>query len=299
MSDRNQIESLIQGYQRADPRLYDILRLLASQIQSLRVLINTSVTPETIAREDPTLTLPTFFTYSLPGTSVNLSWGGTDSSGRVLNNSFEIRKGTSWDTASFVVRTSSLSAILAPDLLVGTHTYLLKTIGSSGSYSSHFLTLLVGISPVSEVEFTANVIDNNILLYWVEPINHPFNIVKYEIFREGVSLGFQFGTFAAMFESAGGTFTYSIVAHDLAGNISLPYTLEVKVNQPPDFELVSKIASTFTGTKNHCVVDAGSLVATTANDSWQSHFATEGWDSIQDQLDAGYPIFLQPSWMTP
>jgi hypothetical protein len=299
MSDRNQVDALIQGYQRVDPRLYDILRTLSAQIRTIRSTINATTTPEAAALEDPTLNLPSFFTYSLPGNNVTLSWSGTDSSGTVLSAMFEIRKGTNWETASFITRTSSLSATLPPDLTVGTHVYLLKTIGFTGKYSVNSLTLYVTISPIPQVVVTSNVIDNNILLYWSEPVSHQFNIVKYEIFRNGVSVGFQFGTFAALFENAGGTFEYSVIAYDLAGNTSLPYILNVKVNQPPDFELVSKLTSTFTGTTIHCVVEAGVLLATTSNDTWQSHFATEGWDSIQDQLDAGYPIYLQPAWMAP
>lgn len=30
-------------------------------------------------------------------------------------------------------------------------------------------------------------------------------------------------------------------------------------------------------------------------ESWQNHFATRGWASIQDQIDAGYPIYAQPN----
>jgi hypothetical protein len=299
MSDQNQVESLIQGYQRIDPRLYDILRFLASQIESLRTVINLSLTPETVAAEDPTLALPASFTYTLPGASVNLAWSASDINGNILSavSSFEVRKGTDWATASFVVRTSSLSAILAPDLLTGEHTYLLKTINSSGSYSTSYLTLVVNISPIFLVSLTSTVVDNNILLYWTEPATHSFNITRYEVFREGVSLGFKYGTFMATFENVGGTFEYGVVAYDLAGNSSLMYTIDITVSAPPDFELISNILSTFSGTKSHCVVDSGKLVAATANDTWQSHFATLGWNTPQDQINAGYPIYLQPSWV--
>jgi len=301
MSDQNQVESLIQGYQKRDPRLYDILRMLAGTIESVRILVNEALTPETVIAEDPTLPLPASITYSLPGDSLKISWSDVDAFGDLLSavSNFELRKGTVWTTASLEVRTTSLSVNLAPDLATGTHTYLLKTINSSGGYSVNYLTLVVTIGAVSAVGITTTVIDNNVLLYWTKPVSSSFNIDRYEITRSAVLLGTSYGTFLSYFESAAGTFTYGIKAYDLAGNVSAETFIDVTVSAPPDFELVALQLSTFTGTCTKCIVDAGQLIAPVFTaETWAEHFTNNSVDQIQDFIDAGFGPWLTPSEST-
>lgn len=298
MSDQNLVESLIQGYQRKDPRLYDILRMLAGQVEAVRVLVNEALTPEIVAAEDPTLPLPASITYSLPGDSVKIEWASVDSSGDPLSavSNFELRKGTDWATASLEVRTTSLSVNLEPDLLTGDHTYLLKTINASGAYSVDYLTLVVTIGAVSAPGLTATVIDNNVLLYWTEPTAHSFNISYYSISRESVTLGISVGTFLSYFESTAGTFTYGIKAYDLAGNVSSETLLAVTLSSPPDFELVASQLSTFAGTPTNAIVDSGALIAPVFTaETFTEHFVNNGFDQIQDFITAGYGPWLTPS----
>lgn len=301
MSDQNQIEALIQGYQRRDPRLYDILRLLAGSVTSLRTLINEVITPEVFVSEDPTLPLPAGMSYSLPGDSVKIEWSDIDIYGNLLNavTTFEVRKGSVWASAVLVTRTTSYRINVVPDLPAGDHQYLLKTINSSGQYSTSAISVTVSISPVSPVTLTAQVIDNNVLLYWDEPTTHSFNIAKYELFREGVSLGIHSGTFASFFENVGGTFEYGIIAYDLADNTSPPTTIEALVSAPPDFELIGSYTSTFTGTKTKCIAEAGMLLAPVfTSETFDDHFINNSFDQISDFIAAGYGPWITPSEST-
>jgi hypothetical protein len=298
MSDKNQITTLIQGYQRTDPRLYDILQFIASDIDDVKNQLNLVLSPETVADEDSALMLPLDITYYIPGDLVRINWNHLDKIGIELpvSYSFELRKGSVWDTSLFVTRTRSYSVSLAPDLSTGSHQYLLKVIGSSGKYSVDALSLIIEIQPISAVSISAQVIDNNILFYWLQPQEHSFNIAKYEMFREGVSLGLKYGTFTATFENTGGDFAYSIIAYDLADNVSEATNIDVHVSAPPDFEVVGNQLSTFTGTKTNCVVMEGKLVGPVYDEHWDDHFTKRSWDTIQDQIDAGYPYYLQPSY---
>jgi hypothetical protein len=57
--------------------------------------------------------------------------------------------------------------------------------------------------------------------------------------------------------------------------------------------------STFSGAKSNAVAANGKLyVALDPTETWQSHFTSRGWSTPQDQINAGYPYFIQPTATT-
>jgi hypothetical protein len=74
------------------------------------------------------------------------------------------------------------------------------------------------------------------------------------------------------------------------------------VNQPPDYTLKTNFNSTLNGTLTNAVLDGGAVyMPVVTGQSFQQHFTTNGspaWADPQDQIDAGYPIFIQPTTVT-
>lgn len=294
-SVEQEVQIAIESWKVKDPRLYSALNLLNQQLQNLtrkvEPLIIQSEAPEDSAVTD-SISAPTA-TYIFTGTTVRIIW--SQSVGAIF---YEIRKGTDWDTALFQFRTSNLQADVDP-LLEGDHTYLIKSVDIDGNYSTTTFTLTVSVPPILVVPVTGTVIDNNILISWTPP-ESAFNIRHYEVYRDGVLLGNQFGTFFTRFEVVSGIYEYSVIAVDIAENRSPESVITLTVSQPPDFVLFDVFISTLNGTYVNAKMDAtpepDQIVAPiNLTESWQDHFINNSWANIQAQINAGYPIYIQPS----
>jgi hypothetical protein len=168
-----------------------------------------------------------------------------------------------------------------------------------GNYSDLEATTDVLIVPPGAVVITGQVIDNNILLQWTEPLTGSYEIDYYEIFKDGESQGYIEGNFFSSFEVVAGAYLYTIVPVDIAGNIGDPASIELLVNQPPDYVLQDEFLSSFNGTKVNTVkIDGPSLIACVAPETWQFHFQSRTWSDPEDQITAGYPIYVQPTALT-
>jgi hypothetical protein len=44
--------------------------------------------------------------------------------------------------------------------------------------------------------------------------------------------------------------------------------------------------------------DGGVVMPVNSTETWEQHYATRGWASAQDQIQAGYPIYIQPTVST-
>jgi len=68
------------------------------------------------------------------------------------------------------------------------------------------------------------------------------------------------------------------------------------VNQPPDYQLQFDQNSAFGGTRtNVAAFDGGQLATVSLTETWEQHFVSRGWNTPQDQINAGFPIYAQPS----
>lgn len=188
----------------------------------------------------------TSFNYTIQPNGVLFSWVAPSTAVQF----YEIRLGTNWDTADFVLRTASQNAIISP-LLVGSYTYLLKTLSSAGQYSETTLSVTVNIFGPSIVSLTAEVIDNNVLLYWSAPTTQ-FAVDRYVILRDGIEQGTTTSTFIPITMIASGTYTFGVYAVDIAGNVGPTTTLEATVSQPPDYVLQESFISNLDQTRVNC-----------------------------------------------
>lgn len=291
-----EINSYLEGLQQKDPRLYALLRLLADDLN----YVFDTVIPEVqqsilgeIAKPAPLALKVASFTYDTEPISVRFFWSTTDAN----SVQFEIRKGVSWDTADFQLRTTALQADINP-IVAGTTHYIIRSVNRDGIISVEELGLDVFIAGPGEVtNYTFQVIDNNILLKWSPPIAPSFNIDHYEIRRDSTLIGTQGGTFFVYFENSAGTHLYSVRAVDVGGNSGPDSHVVPYVSEPPDFVLYDSRVSNFSGTKVNCLLQANGRILATINltETWATHFSTRAWNTIADQVAAGYPIYAQPT----
>lgn len=296
MGAREIIDTLIQGYQQKDPRLYDILRTLASQIEQSQQDVRSYLESLTAAQAGDLgiLLAPTGFSYAFPGSGLRLSWDLISSA-----SLYEIRQGSSWATANFVTRTASNQVVLPP-VVAGVYTYLIKSIGFLGQYSTDSASLSVTVSSPSITAITGSVLDNNVLLYWTPPVTKAYDISRYNLYKNGALIGSKTGSFTTLFETVAGSFAYGIAAVDLAGNVGITNEITLTVNQPADYELLAE-GSTFVWDMSvRCSPSLDypgiqGLIGPHLSESWTQHFTNHSWNTIQDQIDAGYPRYLQPN----
>lgn len=287
------IDGLIRDIKIRDPRLAQALTFINFRLRDLNLQINPLVLRDQLALAlERAVQAPASFSFEFTPRTVRLHWSAIE--GAV---SYEVRRGANWDTATFLFRSVSLQADIDP-LLTGSHTFLIKSLVSGGTESTTATSLVVTVPEIPAVIISARVIDNNVLLFWNEPTS-VFVIDYYEVFKAGVSLGFIDGTFFTKFEQSSGVYAYTVVAHDIAENESAPAEVLVTLNQPPDFQLTDTRVSILTGTASDIYIrtrfGAPYLIGPFISRTFRQHFDDNLWDTVQDQITAGYPLFLTPS----
>jgi hypothetical protein len=318
------VQPLIEGYQNIDPRLYDILKILAAEAEEARkVLFPISEQLSQVLVPEAIPFAPTIFTYSTTPRTLVLTWNAG-----VGARAYELRKGTSWTTATQITIVLTQEVRLDP-IIVGTTRYLLKSINGEGEPSNDVAICDVIITPIGSITLNGRVIDNNVLLSWSLPTS-VWEIDYFRVLRDGSDVGLQRGTFAVFFESVAGLYTYTVIPVDLAGNQGPSSSVTLEVNQPPDFELQDYRKSLLSGYKENAWLygspelgwvhddtigwDTSFLHPTdwsweSANtgkllvcidllQTWGTHFTNNSWDQIQDQITEGYPIYIQPNLLT-
>jgi hypothetical protein len=147
----------------------------------------------------------------------------------------------------------------------------------------------------------AEVVDNNVLLRWTGQ-NGTLPIDFYEITRgadyvTSILVGFSKSTFATLFESDAGTYTYWVTPVDTAGNKGQYVGIVTSVSQPPDFILNVEWDSDWTGTKTNVKIgDNGKgVVPINLTETYEGHFTSRSWTTPQNQINAGFPLWLSPS----
>jgi len=240
---------------------------------------------------------PPNFTGVVRLNGIFLSW---DASPSTAARTYEIRRSDelNWDTAFFVTRTPSLNILLDP-LPSGAYYFLIKTIDFLGNYSPNFASTVITILSPYAPFITAAVVDNNVLLNWTTPTTS-FSIERFRIYRDNNLYGVLRATFVSTFETVAGTYTYSIEAVDIAGNTGPRGYVTAVVNTPPDYQLLDRAVSDLDGTMHNVVrTSVPTLIACVDTaPTWELHYTTKSWDQPQDQIDAGYPIYIQPTVTT-
>lgn len=203
-----------------------------------------------------------------------------------------------------IVKTVKANNITVAADWVGDRLFTIKVVDVHGNKSSGYAEIVTKLAPNAPTELRAQVVDNTVMLYWTLPVRTSLPI-DHILIKRGSSwdtatvLGDKKGEFTTINESTGGNFTYWLVAVDTEGVQSTPVSITTLVSEPPDFVFHGEFNSTFTGTKSAATFD-GSVLAIPVNTSetFEQHFTTRSWSTPQDQVNAGYPIFIQPSGTT-
>jgi hypothetical protein len=292
MNEIDRIKSLITGLQRTQPRIYEAFSAITKALDKLDINLD-AVKSE--IESIPGSGLPIapnvlIFTYQLTRRNVVLRWEQPDLS--IFH--YEIRRGGStWENSVHLLKTATLSAVFDP-LPIGLTRYWIKGIDFEGNVSEIALSLDVNIPAISSFNLNAVVIDNNVLLSWTIPTS-TWDIQYYDVYREQTLVGRQDGTFAIVFETSGGTFLYRVIPVDLAGNRGPEASISVAVRQPPDFDLIAQALDDLSGTKVNTIINNRLLANINLTQTWLEHFEINLWQTIQEQIDAGYPIYIQPT----
>lgn len=219
---------------------------------------------------------------------------------------YELRRGGSgWSDATFIGEVKG-NNFVDNYQVAGTHDYRIKAIDTSGNYSLDAASTSATITPPSPVtELTVATIDNNVLLDWEEGAQGAFPVITYKIYRgetfaTATLLGQVDGTFHAFLETIGGIYTYWVSPVDTAGNQGVALSIIGSVFDPPDYILYDDLnPNVVDGVLTDCVSydgeDNAILAPVDNSDTWDSHFSDNSWSNINDQIDAGYPLFCQPT----
>ncbi len=288
-------KALIDGLQTKDHRLYQVLKALSEDVSDIyrelhpiQSMYGAYVTSQTVSPE-----LPAEFTYEFLPYSISFTW--TEVAGAAL---YELRRdGSDWDTATFLVRTPSLGAVIDP-LLEGSYVIRLKTINAGGMYSGSELDVNFTVTETPAPVLTGQVIDNNVLLYWTVPASL-FAIDHYEVRSNGVKFADLTGTFIARYETVSGDYTYSVRAIDTAGNAGTWGQIILTVKQPPDFTLLATYLIDAGATKTNFYMSGSNFLGPVdLTEQFGAHFTSHGWASPADQVAAGYADWIQENLST-
>lgn len=297
VDNKSNIDTLLQGLQNIDPRLYDLLKFLTDDLNDLR----TTVIPITVQRAIDVLTAPApkthavdTFTCTILLNSLRFNWSTSDPNVK----QYELRRsdGLPWETSSFVVRTTATQVDLNPIIyqIIPHVIYKLRTINADGVISDEEATIEISFQTFGRPHITPQVIDNNVLLVW-GGVNTNFAIDYYNIYKNDIFIGTQHGTFFSTFEVFAGTFKYNVEAVDIAGNVGKQGSVTVEVAEPPDFVLQDSRVSDFSGIKTNVVLEnTGSLLCCITTENWTNHFLSRGWGNINAQILAGYTTYGEP-----
>jgi Putative phage tail protein len=114
------------------------------------------------------------------------------------------------------------------------------------------------------------------------------------------------GEFAVSDEQQPGDWQYCVRGVDFAGNKGPPACITLAIEAPDNYFLLDEIDNLLPEpeTTEAGVVQAGAtpfewLGPIKTAETWAQHFETRSWDQIQDQIDAGFPVYAQPADVTP
>lgn len=231
-----------------------------------------------------------------------LNWTAPISSSIPIDE-YEIRYGSdsdTWGTAAFLQRVKGTSLKFSANWS-GARRFFVAAIdleGNVGADDSETMTVV----PPAAVTISAQVVDNNVLLFWTEatatlPVK-TYRIKRGDTWAGGTLIGNKSGGFTTVFETVGGTFKYWIAGIDTAGNEGTPASFSATVSQPPDYVFLADYDSAFSGTFSNSFLDSISghvVMPVDTTQTWATHFTGNSWTTIADQISAGYPIYIEPT----
>lgn len=234
---------------------------------------------------------------SFAGDQIVLTWNPVE--GDLATQAYEVRFGASF-AAGTSLGTIKGTRFSTSAQWSGSRTFWIAAIDLAGNFGAAGSTA-TSITAPSAVTMTQEVIDNNVLLKWSDA-TQTLPIDYYEL-RRGATwagatvIGRISSRFTAIFESVGGTLTYWIAGYDVAGNAGTPSSVSALVSEPPDYQLQLNQDSTFAGTRSEFVQDVTGQYLSPVNstETWTTHFTSRGWNTPQDQVNAGFTRYIMPA----
>ncbi len=262
----------------------DVVNLYSTNAVSFTFTINAVTPVATINYE--------FQDTSLTNASITLDW--TDVTPQFGLSHYIV----AYDSVTVTARTSK---IILPANWIGNKTFTVTTVDANNNQSTATSLSVTKLSPNPVSNLRAQIIDNNILLYWDLPAATTLP-VQDVLLKKGATwatatvIGHKSGGFTSLSEVTGGTYTYWVAVRDTDDNYSTPHSISTKVSEPPDFVFHASYSSDFSGTKSSAINDQGGiLIPVNTTETWTDHFDDRSWTDPADQIAAGYPIFIQPS----
>jgi Putative phage tail protein len=229
----------------------------------------------------------------------------------------KIKSGTAWATSTeagpggAAINDATTSFALGW-LAAGTSNYLAKHADRFGAESNAAApaSILV-LAPKAVVFKDVRVEQNKVNFEWADAkTSQP--ILNYN-YRVAKVVGGIAGTYISrggsgsdsrsdnipFFEAA--TWRIEITATDVAGNIGPANTTDVLISLPDDYAPLLNSTSTGAGAMvNAAKTGQFNRVTLLLNntETWQQHFASRGWNTIQDQINAGFARYFQPGTTT-
>lgn len=201
-------------------------------------------------------------------------------------------------TGTSVSAKTKTSSFRLPVFWGGDKTFNVRIVTTLGSYSSYVSTVST-ITLGSVINLQAEVVDNNVLLRW-NGASGSLPIDIYLLYK-GASedsltlIGEKRGTFTTIFENESGIYNYWMSAVDSAGNEGTKTKVTTKVDEPPNYVLNLNYISDFSGTKVNVFADSsGLIIPVNTTDTITQHFTKYTWSTAQDQINAGYPLWVAP-----
>ena len=282
-----------------DPTLYAALQLMVSDIYKIYGEVFPDVT-------DPTLE---GFQAGIPADVVNFQLEAFPTNLRATWNTavnavgYEIRKGVDWASGTFVLTTAQSAANLDPiinDLIYGNHTFWIKGINFSGQESVNATAAVLNVPVIPAPVLTGTAIANSALLSWAAPLS-TWRIRFYNVYQDGVQIAQIDSNFIVASVLIGGIYTFQVEAVDIVGNVSeISPELALDLDDPIDLFFINSLPATLNGiyvrTKRGFYNAADGIFGPLDDvKTWQTHFTSQGWNSPQDQIDALYPYYIQPT----
>jgi predicted phage tail protein len=253
----------------------------------------------TLLSIDITVPLAPSLNLSIVNTDYLLEWSIPYSVFQI--DYFIIKRGISLPSSIEIARpkTNTFNRIVD---YIGSMNYYVAAVDITGNIGS-FANINHTILAPKQSSLSNQVIDNNVLIYWTDakttlPIS-TYEIRKGTVYSSAEIVGTKSGRFTSLAEIIGGSFVYWVTAIDTAGNYGTPAYISTIVSQPRDYTVVTSYISTFSGTKVNTVIDNSSLMLpVNTTETFAQHFTARGWSTPNDQINAGYPIFIEPTLNT-
>jgi hypothetical protein len=301
MSNENAVKNLIRIDDKQNPTLFRALQLLVDDLYKVheeifpsKPLQDDSQTPGGVRL----LGAPANFTGTAYPDNLRLDWDILDGAFR-----YAIRMGEVWETARPVIVTASDVANVDPvflDLVYGTYNFLLRAANIAGAYGDTAQAVLV-VPQIGAPSLELEGVVSTVLLRWTVPASI-WRIDYYIIYKNGIEIGTISGTFKLIQEQIGGTYSYSVRAVDIVGNIGAESAVQtITLHDPSEFAFIGSIPAQYNGTyvrTQFTIIDGiPGILGPALVQTWEEHFQFFGFVSPQDQVDQGYPLYFQPSYL--